>query len=86
MSISIRDLNVFLDTLLDYFACQARGYSASNTCDAEYEEFQRYLKPELNMATYLLLGFIPWSNLLFAVQVSDIRKAMQKINSCYSTK
>ena len=87
LSISIRDLNIFLDSLLDYFACQARGYSASNTCHEEYEEFEKYLKPELNMVTYLLLGLIPWSNLLFAIQVSDIRKAMHKIAQlCYSNK
>ena len=79
LSISIRDTDIFLDKLLEYFACQARGYSSSNTCDAEYEEFESYLKPELNSATYFLLGLIPWSNLLFAIQVSDIKKAVCKI-------
>ena len=79
LSISIRDSDVILDKLLNYIACQARGYSASNTCNAEYEELDSYLKPELNSATYFLLGLVPWTNLLFAIQVTDIKKAIYKV-------
>ena len=86
LSISIRDSDIILDKLLNYFACQARGYSASNTCYAEYEELDSYLKPELNSATYFLLGLVPWSNLLFAVQVSDIKRAFHKIARMYSSR
>ena len=84
-SISIRDVDIILDKLLDYFACQAYGYSADHTCSAEYEKLRSYLKPELNASTFVLLGLLPWLNLLFAVQVSDIKKAMQKIVYYYSS-
>ena len=84
LSIGIRDSDIILDKLLNYFACQARGYSASNTCHAEYEELDSHLKPELNSATFFVLGLVPWSNLLFAVQVSDIKKAILKIACIYS--
>ena len=86
MSISIRDWNITWDKLLDYFACQARGYNDDNTCYAEYEEFESYLKPELNSATYILLGLVPWSNLLFAIQVSDIKKLIHKVTRIYSSR
>ena len=85
LSISIRDADIILDKLLDYFACQARGYNVNNTCDIEYEELDSYLKPELNAITYFLLGLVPWSNLLFAIQVSDIKKAFRKIARIYSS-
>ena len=85
LSISIRDSDIILDKLLNYFTCQARGYSASNTCYTEYEELDSYLKPELNSATYFFLGLVPWSNLLFAIQVSDIKKAIHKIAHMYSS-
>ena len=78
-SINIRDADIILDRLLDYFACQASGYSADHTCSAEYERFRTHLQLELNSTTYALLGLLPWFNLLFAVQVSDIKKAMQKV-------
>ena len=86
LSIRIRDSDIILDKLLNYFACQARGYSASNTCYVEYEELNAYLRPELNSATYFLLGLVPWSNLLFAIQVSDIKKAIHKIVRMYSSR
>ena len=85
LSISIRDADVILNKLLDYFACQAIGYSANHTCYAEYDELESHLKPELNSGTYFLLGLLPWSNLLFAIQVTDIKKAIQKVISFYSS-
>ena len=79
MSIAIRDGDMFSDKLLNYFDCQARGYNDDNTCYAEYEELESYLIPELNSATFFLLGLVPWSNLLFAIQVSDIKKVIRKV-------
>ena len=85
LSISIRDADIILDRLLDYFACQAIGYSANHTCYAEYDRLKSHLKPELNSITYFLLGLLPWLNLLFAIQVSDIKKAIQKVVYFYSS-
>ena len=85
LSISIRDGDIVLDKLLEYFACQARGYNDDNTCYAEYEELESYLKPELNSATYFLLGLVPWSNLLFVIQVSDIKNLIHKVARIYSS-
>ena len=86
LSISIRDGDIVLDKLLEYFACQARGYNDDNTCYAEYEELESYLKPELNSATYFLLGLLPWSNLLFVIQVSDIKNLIRKVARIYSSR
>ena len=85
-SISIRDSEIILDKLLDYFACQAYGYSADHTCNAEYDRFRSYLKPELNISMLFLVGLLPWSNLLFAVQVSDIKKVIQKVVHYYNSR
>ena len=82
---SIRDADIILETLLSYVVCQAYGYSADHTCDAEYDRLRSHLKPEFNIIVYLLLGLLPWLNLLFAVQVSDIRKVLQKLVSFYSS-
>ena len=84
LSIIIRDRKIVLDSLLDYFACQARGYSSSNTCHAEYDELKSNFDPEYSNTSFILLGFLSWSNLLFAIQVSDIKKAMEKVVHLYS--
>ena len=78
-SIYIRDADVILDRLLDYFACQASGYSADHTCSAEYDRFRSHLPLELDSTALALQGLLPWFNLLFAVQASDIKKAIQKV-------
>ena len=79
LSISIKNADKILDRLVKYLFCQARGYSSNNTCYEEYDEFESYLKPELDMITFILMGLLPWSNLLFAIQVSDIKKAIKRI-------
>ena len=85
-SVNIRDVDIIVERLLDYFVCQAYGYSADHTCYAEYDRFRSVLKPEFNSTTYLLVGLLPWLNLLFAVQVSDIKKVVQKVAHFYSSR
>ena len=84
LSISIRDADITLDRLFNYFACQARGNNANNTCYEEYHELEMVLRPELNIATYFLMGMLPWSNLLFAIRIRDIKRRIQRFVHRYS--
>jgi len=79
LSISVRDADIILDKLFAYFTCQAAGYNGPDTCATERDELESYLKPELNAITYFLLGLLPWTNLLFAIQVRDIKKLAKKL-------
>ena len=81
VSIGIRDSDIILDKLLIYFTCQAAGYSGPDTCSKERGDLESHLKPELNAATYILLGLIPWSNLLFAIQVKDVKKVIRRLTA-----
>ena len=82
-SINIRDADIIWDRLLDYFVCQSFGYSADHTCSAEYDELRSYLQPELDSIRFVMLGLFPWLNLLFTVQVSDIKKAIKNVLYLY---
>ena len=75
----IRDSDIIIEKLLIYFACQARGSSSNNTCSTEYDELRSYLKPELNSASYFLLSLVSWSNILYAIQFTDIKNVIQRI-------
>ena len=79
LSLTIRDADIKTERVLDYIVCQSIGYNANHTCQAEIDELTSISTPELNSATYFLLGLLPWSNLLFAIQVSDIKKTLQKV-------
>lgn len=81
VSFSARDSDIILDKLFLYFTCQSTGYNGPDTCSKERDELESYLKPELNAATYFMLGLLPWSNLLFAVQVRDVKRAIHKLLS-----
>ena len=79
MSIGIRDSDLISDRLFAYFACQARGNNVNNTCYEEYRELEMILRPDLDITTYFLMGMVPWSNLLFAIQVGYVKKRIQRV-------
>ncbi|XP_065889434.1 uncharacterized protein [Dysidea avara] len=85
VSIIIRDSEVTADSLLNYILCQVQGYTSTNSCAAERHELESHLQPGLSSMTCLLLGLLPWSNLLFAVQFTDISQALKKIKSVYQS-
>ena len=43
------------------------------------------LNPDLDIVTYILMGMIPWSNLLFAIQVGYVKKGIQRVVRRYTT-
>jgi len=81
LSISIRDSDIIADSLLNYILCQVRGYT-NNSCEAERDELESHLQSELSSISFLLLGLLPWSNLLFAVQFTDVNQILQKMKAC----
>jgi len=81
VSIGIRDSDIILDKLFIYFTCQAAGYNGPDTCVKERDDLESYLKPELNAASYILLGLLPWSNLMYAIQAKDVKKVIQKLTA-----
>ena len=74
-----------MDAQLEYFACQAIGFSTTHTCDAEFNKLTSLLHPGLDSTSTFLAGLLPWLNLLFAIQVTDIKKAILKIVFYYSS-
>ena len=79
LSIRSRDSDIILDRLFAYFACQARGNNANNTCYEEHHELEMILRPHLNIVTYFLMGVLPWSNLLFAIQIGYVKERIQRV-------
>jgi len=74
---SINDLNPFLDDLFRYFVCELGGDSP--LCADIRQEFESHLKPGLNSTTFVLLALITWVHLLFAIQIQDVKKLIQRI-------
>ena len=79
VSISARDSDIIIDKLFIYFICQSNGNKGPDTCTKERDELETYLHPELNAATYFLMGLLPWTNLLFALQIRDVKRAIHRL-------
>ena len=76
-SVSINNASLILDGLFRYFACQLGGYNPM--CEDIRQQFEKHLKPEINGATYFLIGLITWVYLLFAIQAQDVKMFLQRI-------
>ena len=81
VTVTINNAIPFRDDLLKYFECQLTGYDPS--CEDIRREFEKHLKPGLNILTYFLISFITWVNLLFAIKGEDVKFLIQKVTSCY---
>ena len=70
-------LDPFLDDLFRYFVCELPGDSPS--CADIRKEFESHLTPGLNVTSFSLLALLTWVHLLFAVQIQDAKRLIQRI-------
>ena len=71
------------ENMFNFIICQAKGHTSVDSCAMERDELYANTHSNLTSTTYFLLGLIPLSNLLFAVQVADFKRALYKIISVY---
>ena len=71
------NLNPFLDDLFKYFVCELGG--DSSLCTDIRQEFESHLTPGLNIITFVLLALLTWVQLLFVIQIQDVKKLIQGI-------
>ena len=74
-TLSIRNLPSFLRKLQTYFLCEQRGHDPSNPCSRVFQE-QSY--PLLATASFILLGMFPVVNMLYAVNLRDLKEILKK--------
>lgn len=65
-----------MEAVDEYFFCEASGYNPSNPCPKNYEQ---YTYPELQAAIYVVMGFIPTVNLIYVLNVKQMRKEISEI-------
>ena len=71
-SFATRNDGRLLEELTGYFTCELPGIDPQNPCDRS--RYQSLLNPELNCFSYVLLGIFPVVNLIFAVNVEEIKQ------------
>ena len=66
--------DLFIEALETYFRCQALGHLPNETSQCDPKEYQQYIYPGLQGATFLLMGFLTTANLTFVMKWSAITK------------
>ncbi len=74
-SLTISDLDNFLDAVTEYFKCEATGHNPDSPCPKSYEQ---YKYPQIGATVYILMGFIPVVNLVFVINSVALEKGITK--------
>ena len=61
-----------VEEISGYFTCELPGVDPQNPCDPSH--YQALLHPELECLTYVLLQIFPVINLIFAVNIEDLKQ------------
>ena len=74
-----RNGKLFVDAIAAYWLCETAGLNPENSCDRLRDSFQQMSNPGLTSTSYILLGIFPAVNLVFAVNVREMK---QKFKTC----
>ena len=73
--------------IAEYWQCELSGVDSENECDERKASFEAPGYITLTTISYILLGLLPAVNLVFAVNISELRqKSCSRITKLYSTK
>ena len=62
------------DAVADYWQCEIAGVDPENPCDRLRDSFEALTYPRLTSISYFLLGIFPAVNLIFVVNIAEIKQ------------
>ena len=83
VSIPLRNAGPLTNALTEYWQCEAPGVDPENPCNRTSMEQQS--NPELITISYVLLWIFPAVNLIFAVNIREIRQKFKTWSSRTAT-
>jgi len=75
----IENVRLFRENLFAYFICQSLGNDPA--CYIFQEEYHKYQQPHLTSAVFVMMGLINWINLIFVVQIQDLKIVLSRISA-----
>ena len=80
-TVTTRNIGQFAAAVADYWRCELTGVDPENPCDGLIASFRQYTNSVLTSFSYILWGLFPTVNLVFAVNISELK---QKYKTCSS--
>lgn len=79
-TLNVRDLNDIYDSIMSYSHCVAGG---NCDCEGKREMVEKTSIPELNFIFYICIMFLNSSNLLFIIQVKDVKQMARRATKSF---
>ena len=73
-TVTTRNAGQFAAAVADYWRCELTGVNSENPCDELRGSFRELTYPELTSFSYILMGIFPAVNLVFAVNISELKQ------------
>jgi len=73
-TITTQNATLLADAVADYWQCEITGVEPENSCDRLRDLLEALTYPGLTAVSYILLGIFPAVNLIFAVNIEEIKQ------------
>ena len=75
-TLSTRNNSQFIMDIQKYFLCEQSGCNSNRPCRINYN---RYSYPSMTLLGYVLLGLFPVVNLIYAINLTELKEIVQKL-------
>ena len=75
-TLSTRNSSSIIKGIQKYFLCEQGGHNSSSPCS---RDFERHSNPSVTTLAYVLLGLFPAVNLIYAVNMKELKEMAQKL-------
>ena len=74
-TLSTRNIDILIRGIQEYFFCEQGGFDPEDRCTRDY---LKYAYPSLSTISYALLGLFPVVNLIYAINLKELKAALNK--------
>ena len=76
-TVTTRNVGQFAAAVADNWQCELTGVDPENPCNELRASLEDITYPELTSCSYILLGLFPVVNLVFAVNISELKQKLK---------
>ncbi len=78
-TLNIKYTDEFVASISKLFVCELNGYNPDNPCSRS--DINRFQYPWLSAVSYIIFGSLPIVNLIYAINIEDMKQWFSKIRS-----
>ena len=78
-TVELRNSELFVEELLNYFACEGKGNDPNNPCDRN--TFRQLAIPWLTVVSLVLIFLLPAVNLVYVLNIKELKEKFNVIKT-----